>query len=98
MRLSLNTITGEMQLSSPSEMRSLDIELQPAEQNVSARVRELGLPRFEQHGWIPVALLQQLAGDTRTEAWDADLAKMVDYARSKGWYDEETAAVRAHVV
>ncbi len=86
-----------MDLLQPTEMKSLDIEVRPAAANVAGRVRELGLPRFEQHGWIPVSLLQQLAGEARTPAWDAELTKMVAFAKSRGWYDEELDAVRAHV-
>lgn len=97
MRVRIDVSAGSAELLDPEDMKAFDIELAGGS-DVAAAARAAGLPRFEQHGWVPVALLRELAGEARTPEWDAQLDGLVGYARSKGWYDEEHAAVRGHVV
>jgi hypothetical protein len=61
------------------------------------RLVPLGVARVEEHVWIRIDTLRELAGDAATAEWEASLQGMIGYARSKGWVDEELAAVRAHV-
>jgi hypothetical protein len=53
--------------------------------------------RVDDHAWIRIDALRELAGDAATPAWEESLQGMLAFARSKGWVDEELAAVRAHV-
>lgn len=48
------------------------------------------------HLWLDPAALTELADRTEDEAWQAQLARMVGYAESKGWCDKH-GRVRAHV-
>ncbi len=45
------------------------------------------------HAWISEQWLRAQVGDA---AWQAGLTKVVDYARSKGWVDEN-GHIRAHI-
>lgn len=48
------------------------------------------------HLWIDPTTLTTLAGRAEDEGWKAQLARMIDYAASKGWLDEH-GRMRAHV-
>src|SRR5262249_41485786 len=56
-----------------------------------------GVARVEEHAWISIDALRELAGEAATSAWEESLQGMLGYARSKGWVDDELNAVRAHV-
>jgi len=47
--------------------------------------------------WITVDAVRRLAAGRVGPSWDDELSRMVEYARSKGWLDERTHAIRAHV-
>jgi hypothetical protein len=47
--------------------------------------------------WITIDALRRLAAGRVSPSWDADLAAMVDFARGRGWVDDTTHAIRAHV-
>ena len=52
--------------------------------------------READHARIPVASLEQLAGDRAGDPeWRRGLEKMLDYAQQRGWVDD--SGVRAHV-
>lgn len=46
---------------------------------------------------IEVDAVRRLAAGRVPDGWEEDFAAMVDYARSKGWYDEAHKAIQAHV-
>ena len=56
-----------------------------------------GVERVDEHAWIRIDALRELAGAAATPDWEESLKGMLDYARSKGWVDDELGAVRAHV-
>ncbi len=47
--------------------------------------------------WITLDAVRRWAAGRVGPGWDDDLARMVDYARGKGWVDETTHAIRAHI-
>ena len=47
--------------------------------------------------WITLDAVKRWAAGRVGPGWDDDLARMVDYARSKGWVDDTAHAIRAHV-
>jgi flavin reductase (DIM6/NTAB) family NADH-FMN oxidoreductase RutF len=55
-----------------------------------------GIARLDEHAWVPLATVRELAGPGATAEWERSLQAMADFARSRGWYDEELDAVRAH--
>ena len=48
------------------------------------------------HAWLDAGAVKNLAGDGVGEQWHADFDAMVEFARSKGWTDDD-GRVRAHV-
>jgi hypothetical protein len=56
-----------------------------------------GVARVEEHAWIPIDRVRELAGAGATPEWEESFQGMLGYARSKGWVDDELDAVRAHV-
>lgn len=95
--VTLDTVSPTVVLHEPREMRSFDVVL-TGNEGVRPAIEHAGIPRFEQHLWIPEKLIRELAGAEADEAWEADFAQLVEFAKSKGWYDEELAAIRGHVV
>ena len=53
--------------------------------------------KVDEHAWVRVDALRELAGTAATPEWEASLQGMLEYARSKDWVDDELDAVRAHV-
>ena len=49
------------------------------------------------HVMVPVATLRRLAAGRVPEGWDADLDRMLEQARGRGWLSEDGATVRAHL-
>ena len=46
---------------------------------------------------IEVEAVRRLAAGRVSDGWEKDFAAMVDYAKTKGWFDESHAAIQAHV-
>jgi hypothetical protein len=53
----------------------------------------------EGHVWVRAAAVEGWAGATGAldDAWRVGFAKMLDYARTKGWTDESGEFVQAHI-
>jgi hypothetical protein len=47
--------------------------------------------------WITLDSVRRMAQGRVGPKWDDDLAAMLSYARSKGWFDEQANAIRAHI-
>jgi hypothetical protein len=56
-----------------------------------------GVARVDDHVWIRIDALRELAGAAATPEWEESFQGMLGYARSRGWVDDELNAVRAHV-
>ena len=56
-----------------------------------------GVARVDEHAWIRIDAVRELAGTAATAAWEESCQGMLGYARSKGWVDDELDAIRAHV-
>ena len=46
---------------------------------------------------IEVAAVRRLAAGRVPDGWQEDFAAMVEYAKSKGWFDADHEAIQAHV-
>ncbi len=62
------------------------------------RAADLGVADEEGQAYLLPESVRILAGDDRGAAWDEQFDGMVDYARSKGWWNEEHRGVAGHVV
>jgi hypothetical protein len=51
----------------------------------------------DDHAFVDVSAVRQLASGRVGESWADDFEKMLAYARSKGWMDETGNAIQAHV-
>jgi hypothetical protein len=47
--------------------------------------------------WITVDAIRRLASGRVQPGWDDEFSAMLDYARTKGWLDEATHALQAHI-
>ena len=47
--------------------------------------------------FVTVDSVRRLAAGRVDPDWDAELDAMIDFAKSKGWFDEAGHAIRAHV-
>lgn len=47
--------------------------------------------------WITVDAIRRLASGRVPPGWDDEFSTMLDYARTKGWLDESTHALQAHI-
>ena len=56
-----------------------------------------GVLGFGDHAWVRTDALRRLAGSAATSEWEEGFAAMLDYARTRGWVDDEQGAVRGHV-
>jgi hypothetical protein len=56
-----------------------------------------GVLGFGDHAWVRTEALRRLAGPIATLEWEAAFAAMLEYARTRGWVDDEHGAVRGHV-
>jgi hypothetical protein len=81
----------------PEDFRAFKAVLREAGPPLEERLAPAGIARVEEHVWVPVETLRELAGDAATAAWEESLLSMLEFARSRGWVDEETGALRAHV-
>lgn len=47
--------------------------------------------------WITIDAIRRIAAGRVGPGWDDDFTAMLDYARAKGWLDEATHALQAHI-
>lgn len=49
----------------------------------------------DKHAWVSEAGLRALG--PQNPEWQGNLTRMIDYARSKGWTEPGTGAIRGHI-
>jgi hypothetical protein len=65
--------------------------------SVTKALAAAGLRLEDGHCWVPQAWLRADNGAPRPDDWQAKFDGMIAYAAKKGWIDEATGDVRAHV-
>ncbi|MEX0666513.1 MAG: hypothetical protein WD598_17295 [Acidimicrobiia bacterium] len=50
-----------------------------------------------EEAFITIDAVRRLAKDRVGDIWEADFTAMLDYARTKGWFDEGGNAICAHL-
>ena len=81
----------------PEDFKSFKVVLHGAGAPLAERLAPIGVARVDEHFWVSVGALRALAGDAATPAWEESLASMLEFARSRGWVNDDLDAVRAHV-
>jgi flavin reductase (DIM6/NTAB) family NADH-FMN oxidoreductase RutF len=80
----------------PDNFDELKVVMVGVEAPFSAQLAPVGVVRFDEHAWLRIDAIRQLAGDHATPEWEGRFAAMLETARSHDWLDEKLEAVRAH--
>lgn len=83
-------------LHEPENFDELKVVMVGVETPFSAQLAHVGVMRFDEHAWLRIATIRQLAGEHATPAWEAGFASMLETARSRDRLDDKLEAVRAH--
>jgi hypothetical protein len=86
-----------IRLLEPGELRSFAVAVIESAGHPPAAWPE-AVARREEHAWIRIDALRELAAPHVDAAWEPGFEQMLEFARSRGWVDEELRAVRGHVV
>jgi hypothetical protein len=89
---------AQARLVDPDDFGSFSVVLVEDGGSLEERLSTVGVARFDEHAWIRIETLRELAGAAATPEWEASLAGMLDFAEQRGWVDDELGAVRGHVV
>jgi hypothetical protein len=85
-------------LRDPDDFGSFRVVLLDEAEPLEAILSPAGVARLDEHAWVRIDALGALAGASATPEWEASLAGMIDFARSRGWVDDDLEAVRGHVL
>jgi hypothetical protein len=88
---------GLATLLDPDDFKAFKVVVRGGGPPLAALSAPSGIAKVDEHAWVRVDALRELAGPAATPEWEASLEGMLEYARSKGWVDDELGAVRAHV-
>jgi hypothetical protein len=90
--------THTFDLMQPSDCRSFSVRVigQGDLNDLAQTLDECGVVEGD-HVWVDVDVVRRLALFSTAQGWDADFAGMVDYARTKGWLDDDGGRIRAHI-
>ncbi len=99
----VDTTAGTVVLEEPAAFTGFTV-VAPAGADEAAVVAALGPDgrvAGEGHVWVRAAAVERWAGAAVEglvdDAWREGFAKMLDYARTKGWTDESGEFVQAHI-
>ena len=95
MELSLDTHSAR--LVDPEDLTSFAVVLDGDEDPSPEALAAGGVLGLGDHAWVRTEALRRLAGPVATPEWEDAFAAMLDYARTRGWVDDEHGAVRGHV-
>jgi hypothetical protein len=84
-------------LLNPDDLSGFVVVLEGGEDPGPEAVAAGGVLGFGDHAWVRTDALRRLAGAVATAEWEERFAAMLDYARVRGWVDDEQGAVRGHV-
>jgi hypothetical protein len=88
---------AQARLLEPNDFGSFRVVLVETGGSLEEALRGAGIAKLDEHAWVRIEALRDLAGDAATPEWEASLAGMLEYARERGWVDDELEAVRGHV-
>jgi hypothetical protein len=81
----------------PEDLTSFAVVLDGDEDPSPEALAAGGVLGLGDHAWVRTEALRRLAGPVATPEWEQAFAAMLDYARTRGWVDDEHGAVRGHV-
>ena len=89
---------GRASLEQPEDCRAFHVEASGSDLATVAASLGSRPPVPDDHVWVGVDWVRQQAAGRVGPGWDADFAKMLDFAAGKGWLDGSGQAIQAHVV
>ena len=95
--MELNLGGGAARLVDAGDLTSFAVVLEGDGDPSPAALAAAGVLGFGDHAWVRTDALRRLAGSIATPEWEEAFAGMLDYARTRGWVDDEHGAVRGHV-
>jgi hypothetical protein len=96
-RIDLTGGEPRARLDEPDDFTSFKIVLVEEAAPAAERLAAAGVARWDEHAWVKIDTIRELAGSGATASWEASLASMLEFARTRGWVDDDLGAVRAHV-
>jgi len=96
-------LTGEaavVELSEPEDCKRFNVAARGGEADaLGAALADAGIGRLLPSGdaMIEVQAVRRMAAGRVPDGWDDEFAGMLQYAESKGWLDNDGAAIQAHV-
>ena len=81
----------------PDDLSGFVVVLEGGEDPGPEALAAGGVLGFGDHAWVRTDALRRLAGAIATPEWEERFAAMLDYARTRGWVDDDQGAVRGHV-
>jgi hypothetical protein len=81
----------------PEDMTGFAVVLEAEAEPEAEALAASGIVGLGTHAWVRTDVLRRLAGPAATPAWEDSFATMLDFARARGWVDDELGAVRGHV-
>jgi hypothetical protein len=81
----------------PDDLSGFVVVLEGEDDPGSEALAAGGVLGFGDHAWVRTDALRHLAGPAATPEWEEGFTAMLDYARMRGWVDDDQGAVRGHV-
>jgi hypothetical protein len=97
LEIDLRRAPGAVRLVDPEELRSFKVVVVEDDAPGRGRGWPEAVARHEEHAWVRIDALRRLAAPVVGPEWEAGFASMIEFARSRGWVDDELGAVRGHV-
>jgi hypothetical protein len=96
-------LTGEqatVELLEPEDCKRFHVAVRGADREALGAVlsaHDLGQVLPSGDAMIDIDAVRRLAHGQVPDGWDEDFAAMINYARGKGWLDEQGEAIQAHI-
>ncbi|MEZ5375903.1 MAG: hypothetical protein R2733_05265 [Acidimicrobiales bacterium] len=101
MRITVNLADNHVTLLGPAAFTGFDLLADPIdadEASIATALGSVGSAAGDDHVWIAVDAVRRLAGDHATADWEDGFAKMLAYAATKGWTNDDSSMIKAHIV
>lgn len=96
MIVTIQPVDGAVALTDPDVFTTFHVKV-PSGSDLAVAATHLGTEPtdVEDHLWVPVGLVREMAGGS--DEWNLEFDAMLGYAASKGWLSEDGSQILAHV-
>jgi hypothetical protein len=85
---------GHVVLEQPDDMTAFKVVIHGGDPTALAGV---GRMAGRDNAWIHFDAVRRLASGNGSATWEQDFSGMIDFARKRGWIDDERQEIQAHV-